>query len=346
MRGAAAELFLGSAAQRQPRAGDGRVRLRQREPALLHVLIEQRARRFLGLRDVRLVERIDVHQHAGGGRGDLPAQELGADVGDVRHLQVHHRDAVAAQRLARARRPAPPGRARPQPRRGRSPTRAVAGFARRSARRPCPACRCSRRRAVPPTGRSEASRSGSSSVILSRPAAAPAAMNAPSAGPGCPLRARCGRRAPCSRACGEQRVDVGPDQRRRHHAEERQHRVAAADVGRVHEDVAESLAPSRADAARCPSSVMAMKRDAPRAVRPPRGAGALRRPSRSARSSNRTCSPERRATSPRCCRRRGPRRGRPSRACGSAGTPARRRAPGAALPAPGSNRPCRAGRCR
>ena len=249
-----------------------------RRPCRL-VAVEQDSRGVLGLLHVRLVERIDAEERAGDGRRDFPSDELRAERRRLRQLD-----------LARSARPRPSARRRPvvaRPRRGEpcepeadeEAIAAVVGRLRRAARRRserrrCRACRCSRRRAARPRGRTVRAPVGSSSVSLSRPRArrrrsrvrAPR-LDSSSTSPTSGLARRQHRERPA-----DERGEVLSHQRRRHEAEERERRVAAADVGRIDEHVAESFA-SRASA-----QLGAFVGDRDEVIGPVRHAGLLQAP--------------------------------------------------------------------
>ena len=123
-------------------------------------------------------------------------------------------------------------------------------------------------------------------------------------------------------APADDRADVLAHQRGRHQAEERQRRIAAADVGRVDEDVAELLG------ARAAGELGAFVGDRDEVIGParlrrrPRAAAESARPASSARSSCPTCSRGDTASRRGVSRPRGPPPDRSSRACGA--RPARR----------------------
>ena len=68
--------------------------------------VEQGARGVLCLLDVRLVKRIDVQQQSGGGGGRFPAEELGTECCQIRHVDGesrHVRGTLAKRAVRRVR---------------------------------------------------------------------------------------------------------------------------------------------------------------------------------------------------------------------------------------------------
>ncbi len=127
----------------------------------------------------------------------------------------------------------------------------------RPAGSPCPACRSTRRRAALPTGRSSSIGSETTNVSLSRPLERELADRRRRATDRSSTRSsRSARRSarPTWRAV-QQRLDVDAHQHGRHEPEVRQHRVAAADVGRVQERRAAARRPCAICSSGLPGSV-------------------------------------------------------------------------------------------
>ncbi len=187
-------------------------------------------------------------------------------------------------------------------------------------------------------------------VSLSRPASASVPMARPERHAGIVRRVRLAAGAQHRRRGCQQRVEVEPDQRRRHQPDVGQRRVPAADVGRVEEHLAEVVVVGdRLDAA----ARIADRRDEPAgllvgvvAADVERGAGHAPRPRPGTRSARSWCPTSRRpgrASGADRDRRRSRRRrpGRSNRGCAARGSPPATRRSDGARPAPGCSRPCR-----
>ena len=220
---------------------------------------------LLGLLDVRLVERVDRR----GRRPRSPSRPPSGTnsraevdrVGDVDpDDRVAGRRGCVGERVARRRRARVGAREREPDEDavvavGRDRRRAARGRPGRSRRR---ACRCSRRSAARPTRRSwRCRRVGDerqlvAAVLRERPdREAEATRRGSSPGP-----AR-GSASSIAERRREQRVEVEPDQAGRHEPDVRQRGVAAADVGRVEEDLAERRRGGGSPRCSCPGSVIA-----------------------------------------------------------------------------------------
>ena len=215
---------------------------------------------LLGLLDVGLVERVDAEDRPGDRGGDLPADELGAEIDRVGELDPDHRVAGRLERRLPARpRPAvatPASAIRTNARSGPYASTAPSG-SRSTGTIPTPclpvlsAMSCSTHAPNAPIS------SSTRKVSLSRPALASVPMARPSERPGLRRRIRLAAGAQHRRRRRQQRVEVDPDERRRDEADVGQRRVAAADVGRVEEDLAEVVVVG--DDRRLPGSVMGAK---------------------------------------------------------------------------------------